>query len=94
MATLADQIRQENAEKFEAIKQELTDKVVNDIRSYGESKVNTFTDEKGIGHHNIYGWYVNQSFRIPVKEHFEALGFVVTECITPRGSHIGYRITL
>ena len=94
MATLAEQMRQENAAKFEAIKQELTDKVVNDIRNYGESKVNTYTDEKGISHHNIYGWYVNQAFRIPVKEHFKALGFVVIECTTPGGSHIGYQITL
>ena len=83
-------MRQENATAFEAIKQEL----VKDIRSYGESKVNTYTNEKGISHHNLYGWYVDQAFRIPVKEHFKALGFVVIECTTPGGSHIGYRITL
>lgn len=94
MATLAEQMRQENAAAFEAIKQELTDKVVKDIRSYGESKVNTSTNEKGISHHNLYGWYVNLAFRIPVKEHFKALGFVVIECTSPGGSHIGYRITL
>ena len=87
-------MRQENAAAFEAIKQELTDKVIKDIRDLGESKVNTYTKEKCISHHNLYGWYVDQAFRIPVKEHFKALGFVVIECTSPGGSHIGYRITL
>ena len=94
METLAEQMRQENATAFEAIKQELTDNVVKDIRSYGKSQVNTYTNENGISHHNLYGWYVNHAFRIPVKEHFKALGFVVIECTTSGGSHIGYRITL
>ena len=32
METLADKLRKENADKFEQIKQELTDKVITDIK--------------------------------------------------------------
>ena len=95
MENIADKMRRENAEKFETIKKELTDIVVNEVKEHGECRISTYTTEKGISRHNIYGIFIDQSFRLAVKKHFESLGFVVkNKFIGYTLHHSGYIVTL
>lgn len=93
--TIAEQMRKENAEKFETIKQELTDIVVKQIKDYGQSKVCTYKTCKGVEVDNYYGIFVDKDFRLAVKEHFESLGFVVIDRYMGYSNHhSGYDIML
>ncbi len=95
MENLADKLRKESNEKFKTIEKELTDIVVDHIKKYGECKVHTYKSCKGIEVDHYYGIFVDKSFRNSVKEHFKALGFVVTETFIGYGSsHCGWMIQL
>ena len=95
MANLADELRKENSEKFNVIKEELTNLIVEQIRKYGHCKVLTYKTCKGVEVDNYYGIFVDVAFRVPVKEHFESLGFVVKDRYIGYGNtHAGYDIML
>lgn len=91
-------MRKENAEKFEFIKQELTGKVVNDIKEWGSSRIFL---EHSTPHNRIdkrngcwRGWEINKDFRIATKQHFSSNGFVVSDCIALGGALFGFQIEL
>ena len=91
-------MRNENAGKFDFIKQELTDKVVNDIQEWGSARIFL---ERSTPHNRIdksigvwKGWEINKDFRIAAKKHFLSNGFVVYDCISPGGQLYGFQIEL
>lgn len=95
MEKLADKLRKENKESFGSIKDELTTIVVERIKKYGDCEVHTYKSCKGVEVDSYYGIFVDSSFRYSVKEHFKALGFVVTETFIGYGSsHCGWMIQL
>lgn len=98
MENLADKLRKENANKFEQIKQELTEKVISDIQKYGDGCVYLSTSISGdkVGERKgaNEGFEINKDYRIAVKEHFKNLGFVVIDCVSPGGRLFGYMVEL
>lgn len=98
MERIADKMRIENAENFDKIKKELTEKIVNDIRNFGDAGIYLSTsiplgkvgDRKG----SFEGWEINKDFRIAAKEYYLQQGFVVIDCVSSAGNLLGYKIQL
>lgn len=91
-------MRVENALNFNEIREELTNKVVEDIRRWGYSYVHfsiTADIDKVYEMKGAFsGWEINKDFRVAAKAHFKNCEFVVTDCVTPGGRLFAYMIEL
>ena len=98
METLAEQMRNENAQNFEQIKDELKEKVVGDIKKFGDGGIYLSTsislDKVGRRVGQNEGFEINKDYRIAAKDYFKSLGFVVLDCVSPAGNLFGYKVML
>ena len=91
---LADKMRQDCDNKFNAIKDELTNIVVKHIQEFGYARVFTYTSEREVKE-NWQGIWTDKAYRTAIKTHYENLGFVVQTRYIGGSSQIsGYDIML
>lgn len=99
MEKLADKMRKEVSDSFDGIKEELTNKIVSDIKKFGDGCIclSTATPMEKVGERKgrIEGFAINSLYRGVANRYFkEELGFNVIDCFANNGELIGYRVVL